>query len=75
MMLLEIKQLKSVFDGFTAVNDVSLSIKASEFFTLTGLSGFEKTTLQLIAGLDVPVVGRILLDGLNMTRVIRCFPN
>jgi len=42
MMLLEIKQLKSVFDGFTAVNDVSLSINASEFFTLTGLSGFEK---------------------------------
>jgi putrescine transport system ATP-binding protein len=52
------------FDGQAAVNGVSLDIKAGEFFALLGPSGCGKTTLmRLLAGLEAPDAGRILLDG------------
>ena len=47
-----------------ALDDVSLAIRANEFFTLLGPSGCGKTTLlRLIAGLDHQTRGRILLYG------------
>jgi spermidine/putrescine transport system ATP-binding protein len=47
-----------------AVDNVSLDIKANEFFTLLGPSGCGKTTLlRMIAGLDIPTSGSIILDG------------
>jgi len=46
-----------------AVDDVSLSIKSGEFFSILGPSGSGKTTiLRLIAGLDVPDSGTITLQ-------------
>lgn len=46
-----------------AVNDVSLSIRSGEFFSILGPSGSGKTTiLRLIAGLDVPDSGTITLQ-------------
>ena len=39
MPLLEIRNVTRRFGDFTAVNDVSLSIEAGEFFTLLGPSG------------------------------------
>jgi len=62
--LLEIKAVSRYFDSFTALDSVSLSIAAGEFFTLLGPSGCGKTTLlRLIAGFDQPDGGDILLDG------------
>lgn len=62
--MLEIKNISRTFDSFTALDQVSLSIAAGEFFTLLGPSGCGKTTLlRLIAGFDQPDSGDILLDG------------
>src|SRR5260370_41836697 len=52
------------FAAVAAVERVSLDIFAGEFFALLGPSGCGKTTLlRLLAGLDTPDEGRILLDG------------
>ena len=45
MSLLEIRNVTRRFGEFTAVDRVSLSIEAGEFFTLLGPSGCGKTTL------------------------------
>lgn len=47
-----------------ALSDVSLNVGEGEFVSLIGHSGCGKTTLlRLIAGLDEPQAGRLLLDG------------
>jgi putative spermidine/putrescine transport system ATP-binding protein len=53
-----------------AVDGVDLEIGDGEFFSLLGPSGSGKTTvLRLIAGFDSPSSGRILLDGVDVTRL------
>ena len=67
MALLEIRNVTRRFGAFTAVDGVSLSINAGEFFTLLGPSGCGKTTLlRMIAGFDLPDGGSILLDGKDL---------
>lgn len=67
MALLEIKNVTRRFGNFTAVDDISLSIEAGEFFTLLGPSGCGKTTiLRMIAGFDLPDAGQVLLDGKDL---------
>lgn len=51
-----------------ALDDVSVSVRKGEFFTLLGPSGCGKTTLlRLIAGFEMPTAGQILLDGQDVT--------
>ena len=58
------------FGSFTAVDDVSLAVPHGTFVCLLGPSGCGKTTLlRMIAGLENPSAGRILLDGADMTEV------
>ena len=68
MALLEIQNVSKQFDDNLVVNNVSISIKQREFFTLLGPSGCGKTTLlRMIAGFCTPDSGRILLDGKDIT--------
>ena len=56
------------FGDFTAVRASSFTIADGEFFVLLGPSGCGKTTtLRMIAGLELPSSGRILLDGDDVT--------
>ncbi len=56
------------FGSFTAVNDVTLDIEKGETFSLLGPSGCGKTTLlRMAAGFDKPDIGRVLLDGKDIT--------
>jgi spermidine/putrescine transport system ATP-binding protein len=51
-------------EGVRALDDVSLTIRENEFFTLLGPSGCGKTTLlRLIAGFEHPTEGQIILYG------------
>ena len=64
MAQLEIRNVTRRFADFVALDNVSLSVEAGEFFTLLGPSGCGKTTLlRMIAGFDLPDAGQILLDG------------
>jgi len=51
-------------ESVRALDDVSVTIRQNEFFTLLGPSGCGKTTLlRLIAGFELPTSGEILLGG------------
>jgi putrescine transport system ATP-binding protein len=68
--LIRIEGVTKTYDGEVAVNDVSLDIFKGELFSLLGSSGCGKTTLlRMIAGFETPNAGRILIDGVDMTRV------
>ncbi len=58
------------FSGINAVAGLSLDIFQGEFFALLGPSGCGKTTLlRLLAGLEMPDEGRVLLDGEDLVSV------
>jgi len=65
-----IKNLRKAFGDFVAVRDSSFTINDGEFFMLLGPSGCGKTTtLRMIAGLELPTSGQILLDGQDVAQV------
>ena len=58
------------FGEVVAVDDISLDIRAGEFFSLLGPSGSGKTTcLRMIAGFEHPSEGRILLAGRDVSEL------
>ena len=63
----KLESLKKSFDDFTAVDEISVEIRAGEFFSLLGPSGCGKTTtLRMVAGFEPPTSGQILLDAIDV---------
>ncbi|HLT79171.1 MAG TPA: ABC transporter ATP-binding protein [Ferrovibrio sp.] len=70
MPLLSVEGLCKQFGGETAVDHVNLTVESGESLVLLGPSGCGKSTLlRMIAGLEMPDAGRILLDGDDITQL------
>jgi sulfate/thiosulfate transport system ATP-binding protein len=67
-MSIEVRGLYKGFGSFVAVNDVSFVTEPGEVTALLGPSGSGKSTvLRMIAGLELPDRGKILIDGADST--------
>jgi spermidine/putrescine transport system ATP-binding protein len=67
---IELSGVKKVYDDVVAVQRFDVGIRKGEFFSLLGPSGCGKTTtLRMIAGLEEPTEGAILLEGRDVSRV------
>ena len=62
--IIELESVRKEYPGVVAVDDVDMSIREGEFFTLLGPSGSGKSTLlQLIAGIETPTDGELRIRG------------
>src|SRR5210317_229345 len=67
---LHLRNLTKMYGDLAAVDDLTLTIPAGSFFALLGPSGCGKTTtLRMVAGLEDPSLGQILLGDEDLTRL------
>lgn len=76
MALLEIKNLKKIYttrfggNKVQALDDISFSVEPGEYIAIMGESGSGKTTLlNILASLDKPTSGEVLLEGKNIVNI------
>jgi putative ABC transport system ATP-binding protein len=76
MTLLEVKNLKKIYTSrfggnqVQALSNVTFSVEQGEYVAIMGESGSGKTTLlNILASLDKPTSGEVLLDGNNIVKI------
>jgi urea transport system ATP-binding protein len=68
--LLQVDDVTVSFDGFRAIDHLTLSLEAGELRCLVGPNGAGKTTLQdVITGKTRPTSGKVTFDGRDITRL------
>ena len=68
--IIELKNIKKVYDEVTVVDNFNLEVKRGEFVTFLGPSGCGKTTtLRMIAGFELPTEGEITLNGQDISKL------
>lgn len=76
MALIEMRQVTKEYDKggrkITPLQDITLDVERGDFVSFMGVSGSGKTTmLNLIAGIDRPTSGSIVIDGIDITKLSR----
>ena len=67
MAHIQLRNITKTFGAHTALKGLDFEIRDGEFFVLLGETGAGKTTtLRLIAGLEKPTAGAILIDGVDV---------
>ena len=66
--ILQLRQIRKSFDNTEVLKGIDLEAGQGEFITLLGASGCGKTTtLRIIAGLELPDAGQVILEGQDIT--------
>lgn len=67
-IILQLNKIEKSFEGTEVLKGIDLDIHRAEFITLLGASGCGKTTtLRIIAGLEIPDAGSVILEGQDIT--------
>jgi len=67
--LIQLQSVTKKFGSFVAIDNLSLTVQAGEFFGFLGPNGAGKTTtIKMIAGLFTPTSGRILINGFDSVK-------
>lgn len=68
-IILQLQNISKSFTDTDVLTDISLEVSKGEFITLLGSSGCGKTTtLRIIAGLEEPQSGKVVLHGVDVTK-------
>ena len=66
--ILQLRKIRKSFDNTEVLKGIDLEVAQGEFITLLGASGCGKTTtLRIIAGLELPDAGQVILEGQDIT--------
>ena len=67
--MIEISGLSKKYGTFTAVDSIDLAVRPGQVMGFLGPNGAGKTTtIRIMAGLSTPTTGRVLIDGIDITK-------
>ena len=70
MIKLELVNIRKQYGKKLVLDDLSLKVEKGEFFVILGPSGEGKSTLlRILAGIEGPDSGRVLIDGMDVTEL------